>query len=70
MNQPRIVGFDVARSLAIFGMIIVHFMLVMTDGVPSEKWSDTQMQILDGRPAVTFVILDGIGVSLPFLATG
>jgi surface polysaccharide O-acyltransferase-like enzyme len=37
MNQQRIVGFDVARSLAIFGMIVVHFMLVMTDGMPSEK---------------------------------
>jgi len=64
MNQQRIAGFDVARSLAIFGMMVVHFMLVMTDGMPSEKWSDTLLQILDGRPAATFVILAGMGVTL------
>src|ERR1035438_3861842 len=64
MSQPRIAGFDVARSLAIFGMIVVHFMLVMTDGMPSEKWSDTLMNLLDGRPAATFVILAGMGVAL------
>lgn len=63
-NQQRIAGFDVARSLAIFGMIVVHFMLVMTDGVPAEKWSDSLMHLLDGRPAATFVILAGIGVTL------
>jgi uncharacterized membrane protein YeiB len=64
MSQQRIAGFDVARSLAIFGMMVVHFMLVMTDGMPSEKWSDTLLNVLDGRPAATFVILAGIGVTL------
>ncbi len=64
IRPPRLTGFDVARSLAIFGMIIVHFMLVMTDGVPAEKWSDSLLHALDGRPAATFVILAGIGVSL------
>lgn len=64
MSQNRLAGFDVARSLAIFGMMIVHFMLVMTDGQPSEKWSDALLHLLDGRPAATFVILAGIGVTL------
>ncbi len=64
MSQHRIVGFDVARSLAIFGMFVVHFMLVMTDGMPPEKWSDSLLRLLDGRPAATFVILAGIGVTL------
>jgi uncharacterized membrane protein YeiB len=64
MSQQRIAGFDVARSLAIFGMIVVHFMLVMTDGMPSEEWSDSLLQLLDGRPAATFVILAGMGVTL------
>ena len=64
MSQERIAGFDIARSLAIFGMVIVHFLLVMTDGVPSERCSDTLLQLLDGRPAATFVILAGMGVTL------
>ena len=64
MHQERITGFDVARSLAIFGMIVVHFMLVMTDGVPSERWSDLLLHLLDGRPAAIFVILAGMGVTL------
>ena len=64
MSQERIAGFDIARSLAIFGMVIVHFLLVMTDGVPPEKWSDTLLELLDGRPAATFVILAGMGVTL------
>jgi uncharacterized membrane protein YeiB len=63
-QQRRLAGFDVARSLAIFGMIIVHFTLVMTDGTPPEKWSEILLQILDGRPAATFVILAGIGATL------
>jgi uncharacterized membrane protein YeiB len=45
-------------------MIIVHFTLVMTDGMPAEKWGDTLLHVLDGRPAATFVILAGIGVAL------
>jgi uncharacterized protein len=64
LSQQRIAGLDVARSLAIFGMMVVHFTLVMTDGMPSGKWSDTLINLLDGRPAATFVILAGMGVTL------
>jgi uncharacterized protein len=60
----RVAGLDVARSLAILGMMIVHFMLVMTDGMPPEKWSDCLLNLLDGRAAATFVILAGMGVTL------
>lgn len=63
-KSPRIEGFDLARSLAIFGMIVVHFMLVMSDGTPAELWSDRLLKVLDGRPAATFVILAGIGVAM------
>jgi uncharacterized protein len=54
----------VARALAILGMMVVHLMLVMTDKVAGEVWSDVLMFLLDGRPAATFVILAGIGVTL------
>jgi len=54
----------VARALAILGMVIVHFMLVMTDGQPPERWSDFLLNLLDGRAAATFVILAGMGMTL------
>jgi uncharacterized protein len=63
-GSQRIEGLDVARSLAILGMMVVHFMLVMTDGVPPEEWSDGLLNVLDGRAAATFVILAGMGVTL------
>ena len=63
-SARRIEGLDVARSLAIFGMMIVHFMLVMTDKMPPQKWSTTLLYLLDGRPAATFVILAGMGMTL------
>jgi uncharacterized membrane protein YeiB len=33
-HSERIIGFDVARSLAILGMILVHFGLVTVDAAP------------------------------------
>ncbi len=59
----RLDGPDVARALAILGMMVVHFMLVMTDGMPPERWSDFLLALLDGRAAATFVILAGMGVT-------
>ena len=64
VKPERLAGFDVARALAILGMIGVHFMLVMSDGMSAESWSDGLLVALDGRPAATFVILAGIGVTL------
>ncbi|HTH48153.1 MAG TPA: DUF418 domain-containing protein [Candidatus Limnocylindria bacterium] len=52
-----------ARALAILGMMVVHFMLVMTDGMPPERWSDFLLGLLDGRATATFVILAGMGVT-------
>ncbi|HSI63730.1 MAG TPA: heparan-alpha-glucosaminide N-acetyltransferase domain-containing protein [Candidatus Saccharimonadia bacterium] len=67
MNQPqastRLEGFDLARGLAIVGMTVVHFMLVMTQHAPPALWSAHLLAVLDGRPAATFVMLAGIGVT-------
>jgi uncharacterized protein len=63
-KSQRLEGLDVSRSLAIFGMMVVHFTLVMTDGMPPERWSDSLLNLLDGRAAATFVILAGMGVTL------
>ena len=60
----RIVGYDVARALAIFGMILVNFKLVMgaTDNGPA--WLTWLSGLLEGRAAATFVILAGVGIAL------
>ncbi len=64
LQTRRVEGFDIARALAIYGMMVVHFVLVMTDGTPSEGWSKMLLEGLDGRPAATFMVLAGIGITL------
>ncbi|RYD27142.1 MAG: DUF418 domain-containing protein [Verrucomicrobiaceae bacterium] len=64
MERKRIAGFDVARALAVLGMTVVHFNLVMTDGATPRRWSAVMMSLLDGRPAALFMMLAGMGMSL------
>jgi uncharacterized membrane protein YeiB len=60
----RILGYDVARSLALLGMIVVHFGLVMAADPTRPAWSAWIMHGLDGRAAATFVVLAGVGLTL------
>jgi uncharacterized membrane protein YeiB len=60
----RILGYDVARSMAMLGMIVVHFGLVMAVDPTRPAWSAGIMHVLDGRAAATFVILAGVGLTL------
>ena len=60
----RILGYDVARSMAMLGMIVVHFGLVMAADHTRPAWSAWIMHVLDGRAAATFVILAGVGLTL------
>ena len=65
--MPRIEGYDVARALAIFGMVIVNFSLTLTFGaeIPSgPEWLRVLTGLIEGRAAALFVILAGIGLSL------
>ena len=60
--KKRIIGIDVARSLAIFGMIVVNFRMAFGDqGV---GWLSSISHIFDGKAAATFVVLAGVGISL------
>lgn len=63
MNK-RIVGFDLARALAVFGMVIVNFKIVMGAEENGPKWLVHLVGLLDGRAAATFVVLAGVGISL------
>jgi uncharacterized membrane protein YeiB len=63
-SSERILGYDLARALAICGMILVHFGLVMGGEKPSPSWAAFVLRALDGRPAALFVMLAGVGIAL------
>jgi len=61
----RIEGYDLARALAILGMVVVHFALVMSSERADEGgWASKLIQLLDGRAAATFMVLAGVGITL------
>ncbi|MCL4880378.1 MAG: hypothetical protein KJ064_27240, partial [Anaerolineae bacterium] len=60
----RIVGYDVARAAAIFGMMIINFWLVLARDYRGKGMVASFLALLMGRAAATFVMLAGIGVSL------
>ena len=60
--KKRIIGIDVARALAIIGMIIVNFKIVL--GENGLNWMKSVVKIFDGKAAATFVVLAGVGLAL------
>lgn len=64
MNRARIVGLDVARALAVLGMVAAH---VGHSGqrVPNGGW--TWLWVADGRPSSLFAVLLGVTVSVMLL---
>jgi uncharacterized protein len=65
-TSGRITGYDIARSFALLGMIVVHFSLVMAADHNNPGWMATILGFLDGRAAATFVVLAGVGLTLRF----
>jgi uncharacterized membrane protein YeiB len=62
-GSGRILGFDLARALAIFGMVTVNFRAKLTDAEEPE-WLHRLVEQVDGRAAALFVFLAGVGVAL------
>ena len=62
--RRRILGYDLARALAFFGMVVVNFKLVMGASDAGPVWLVWAARLLEGRAAATFVVLAGVGVSL------
>ncbi len=60
--KKRIIGIDVARALAVIGMIIVNFKVVFGDNGAS--WVKFFAGIFEGKAAATFVVLAGVGLAL------
>ncbi|VAW48922.1 hypothetical protein MNBD_GAMMA03-81 [hydrothermal vent metagenome] len=62
MDTRRIVGFDIARALAIFGMIIINFKVTLNanEGSTILLWFSS---LFEGRASALFVILAGVGIT-------
>ncbi len=60
--KKRILGIDVARALAVIGMIIVNFKVVF--GESGLNWVKSFASVFDGKAAATFVVLAGVGLAL------
>ena len=60
----RIAGYDLARAVAIFGMVVHHFELTMVADADPLSGLARWMIIFDGRPAALFLILAGVGITL------
>lgn len=66
-TQPpsqRILGFDLARGLAIISMVLVNFNVSLSFSSPGDGALAWSLWLLEGRAAVVFVILAGVGVSI------
>ncbi|MBC7985109.1 MAG: DUF1624 domain-containing protein [Sphingomonadaceae bacterium] len=59
----RIDGFDLARAIAIFGMITVNFRAVLASG-ETPRWLHLIAEQVNGRAAALFVFLAGVGIAL------
>jgi len=64
LPNNRILGYDLARAAAFFGMLVVNFSVLMGSGSVSPIWLDWVTEVIRGRPAATFVVLAGVGLSL------
>jgi len=62
-TKNRILGFDISRAFAIFGMIVVNFHLALNASAGSGFLNEVA-QFFYGKSAATFVVLAGIGVML------
>ena len=62
--QPRVIGFDLARAYAIFGMFIVNFNFSFGSLVAPTGPMGHFLNIFTGNSTAIFIICAGMGVSL------
>lgn len=60
--QKRIIGIDVARALAVIGMIIVNYKIVF--GSSGGEFLKVFVGLFEGKAAATFVTLAGVGLGI------
>jgi uncharacterized membrane protein YeiB len=64
LQSKRIEGLDFARALAMFGMLVVNFKIIMGATGRGPDWLIWFTSLFEGRASATFVTLAGIGVAL------
>lgn len=62
--KERIRGYDLARTVAIFGMVLINFREIFDAQNQGPAWLMDIMDFTRGRAAVIFVTLAGVGLSL------
>jgi len=62
--STRIEGYDIARAVAVFGMVLVNFKVAMGAEEAGVAWLVAVTGLVDGKAAATFVVLAGVGMSL------
>ncbi len=67
---PRMLGIDVARALAILGMIIVNFRAMLVPDPALTPWLERGIDHFEGKAAALFVVLAGVGISLRTFRVG
>lgn len=63
-NRDRIEGFDLARAIAVMGMVVVNFDAMMQIEVYPMEWMGVAVNFIFGRAATVFVMLAGVSLSL------
>lgn len=61
---PRLDGLDLARYLALAGMVLVNFRLAMQPASQGLAWLEALFSLLEGKASATFVVLAGLGLIL------
>jgi uncharacterized protein len=63
-SSHRVIGYDLARALAVLGMVVVNTTSIFEVSEFSPAWLEPAVDFLYGRAAVVFVMLAGVSVSL------
>lgn len=63
-RAPRLQGLDLARYLALAGMVFVNFKQAMRPTEAGPQWLQALFQLLEGKASATFVVLAGLGLVL------
>lgn len=62
LMKQRVTGYDLARALALFGMVIVNFKVAMSAEI-GHTFLLSFATLLEGRASALFVMLAGIGIT-------
>ncbi len=60
----RIIGYDIARGIAILTMLIINFKGVLSVYDSNPQWLSDVINFLDRRAAIVLVMVSGIGLTL------